>query len=493
MRVTHLQLQDIRCFADADLSLSGKINVIVGPNNSGKTTLLNAISLLQEPRIVSHHYARLNSEFGTVRIWVNKTDTPLVDARCDNFFAQTNEDYILTKQGEQNLQSWVGFPNSEPYNYVIPYQSRRKVAAYSEGIALSEVIQVTGTLSNLYAKVDRINNPEYQPAYDEYVKACDEILGFRVSTTNSAAGKKAAFIVRYQQTIPIDMMGEGVSNLLGLIVDLCRVENKLFIIEEAENDIHPQALKKLLDLIIEKSSTNQFVITTHSNIVLKHLGSSDGTKVFNVEMSMVDRIPTSTVNTVDTHEKRRAVLEDLGYEPFDYELWKYWIFFEEASAERICREFLIPWFTPEMTGKVRTFSAHSASEMKIKFNDFNRLFVFLHLQEMYKNRVWVIIDGGDSEKKILDDLSKTYISSDWSANQFRQLSYHNFEEYYPQRFASQIEVAIGETDKRRRIELKKALLEDVITFCAEDVEMAKSEFLTSAAEVIEVLKEMKID
>jgi hypothetical protein len=54
-------------------------------------------------------------------------------------------------------------------------------------------------------------------------------------------------------------------------------------------------------------------------------------------------------------------------------------------------------------------------------------------------------------------------------------------------------VAIGETDKRRRIELKKALLEDVITFCAEDVEMAKSEFLTSAAEVIAVLKEMKID
>ncbi len=314
-----------------------------------------------------------------------------------------------------------------------------------------------------------------------------------MSTTNSVAGKKAAFIVRYEQTIPIDMMGEGVSNLLGLIVDLCRAENKLFIIEEAENDIHPQALKKLLDLVIEKSSTNQFVITTHSNIVLKHLGSSDGTKVFNVEMSMVDRIPTSTVNIVDTHEKRRAVLEDLGYEPFDYELWKYWIFFEEASAERICRECLIPWFTPEMTGKVRTFSARSVSEMKVKFNDFNRLFVFLHLQEMYRNRVWVIIDGGDNEKKILDDLSTTYISSGWSANQFRQLSCHNFEEYYPQRFASQIEVAIGETDKRRRIELKKALLEDVITFCAEDVEIAKSEFLASAAEVIAVLKEMKID
>jgi energy-coupling factor transporter ATP-binding protein EcfA2 len=371
-----------------EISLSPGINIIVGPNNNGKTTLLNAVSILQQPRIVVESYSRLNSSLGTVRVWVDRTDLPGSDPRCDNYFTQTNEGSIQGRQGDQVVTNWQGFPNSEPNNFVIPYQSKRKVGGYSENITLNDVSQVTGTLSNLYAKVDRIANPEFQPAYDEYVKACDEILGFRVSTTNSGSGKKAAFVVRNEQNIPIDMMGEGISNLLGLIVDLCRVENKLFIIEEPENDIHPRALKRLLDLIVEKASKNQFIITTHSNIVLKHLGASPGTLVFNVQMTLEERIPTSVIHVVDTMEKRRAALEDLGYEPFDYELWDYWIFFEEASAERIFREFFIPWYAPKLKSKVRTFSARTVSEVAVKFDDFNRLFVFLHLQEEQRPVEW---------------------------------------------------------------------------------------------------------
>lgn len=491
MKITRLQLQNVRCFEIEDFNLSDRINVIVGPNNNGKTTILHAVSTLQLPRNFGQQFVRLNSSFGIVRIWVDKSDHPGLERQCNNFYTQTNMADIQGRLGDQTILSMAGFPNLEPNNFVIPYQSKRKVGGYSEGITLGEVSQVTGTLSNLYAKVDRIANPEFQPAYSEYIKACDEILGFRVSTTNSGNGKKAAFIVRNEQSIPIDMMGEGISNLLGLIVDLCRVENKLFIIEEPENDIHPQALKKLLDLIIAKSSMNQFLITTHSNIVLKHLGASPGTKVFNVEMSLMDRIPSSSIHAVDSQEKRRAVLEDLGYEPFDYEIWDYWIFFEESSAERICREFLIPWFVPKLKGKVRTFSARTVSEVALKFDDFNRLFIFLHLQEIYRNRVWVIIDGGENERSILEEIATKYKATGWSGRQFRQLTKHNFEEYFPQRFQADVAVAIGETDKRKRAERKRALLDRVIEFCAEQEETAKSEFQISANEIISLLKEVR--
>ena len=51
-------------------------------------------------------------------------------------------------------------------------------------------------------------------------------------------------------------MGEGVTNILGLITDLCVAENNIFLIEEPENDIHPKALKALLDLIASKADAN---------------------------------------------------------------------------------------------------------------------------------------------------------------------------------------------------------------------------------------------
>lgn len=490
MKITRVQLENIRCFENEEVHLSPGINVIVGPNNNGKSTILNSISLLQKSSGFGKQYTRINSSMGTVRIWIDRNHLS-GHLEIEHYYAQTSESHIQGIRNGMALLFWDGFPNSEPDNFIIPYQSKRKVGGYSENISYEVVNRVGGSLENLYAKIDRISNPEFKPAYDEYIRACDEIIGFRVSTTHSLHGKKAAFIIRNEENIPIDMMGEGISNLLGLIVDLCRVENKLFVIEEPENDIHPRALKKLLDLIVEKSSKNQFIITTHSNIVLKDLGACQDSKLLSVEMSLVDRIPTSKVHVVDTPEKRRAVLEDLGYEPFDYDMWNYWIFFEESSAERICRDFLIPWYVESLQNKVRTFSAHSVSEVAVKFEDFNKLFVFLHLEPTYKNRVWIVVDNGENEKSIINNLKIKYCDSGWSAKQFQQFSKHNFEEYYPSRFSSEVEQALAEPDKRKRSEIKKLLLEKVIKFCEEDEYAAKQEFQFSAKEVIDFLMEVK--
>lgn len=492
MKVTRVQIENIRCFVKEDLQLSPGINVIVGPNNNGKTTLLNCISDLQDPRCVGNDYTRIGTELGSVRIWLDNSLKPGVDKRINNYLLRTNSGHIQGCEKGTVISGNVGrLPNKEPANYIIPYQSKRKVGGYNEEIDLNQLSQVTGTLSNLYAKIDRISNPEYQPAYDEYVTACDAILGFRVSTVSSQGGKKAAYIVRNEQNIPIDMMGEGISNLLGLIVDLCRVENKLFIIEEPENDIHPRALKSLLDLIVKKSDHNQFIVTTHSNIVVRHLGSAEDSRLYNIDMSLNERMPTSSVSLVDSPEKRRLVLEDLGYELFDFDLWDYWIFFEESSAERIFRDFLIPWFAPGLQHRVRTFSARSVNQVSLKFEDFNRLFVFLHLQETYRNRVWVVVDGGEMESRIIESLADKYEQSGWDREQFRQFQKHDFEEYYPERFSTEVAIAISEPDRKKKAELKKDLLNKIVDFCASDGVLAKKEFKVSAVDLIDFLSMVK--
>jgi len=414
-----------------------------------------------------------------------------IDERVNRFHTKTDSGNIQLYVNDTNHGYIGGIQNVEPHNFIIPFQSKRKVGGYSEVISYDEVSRVNGTLSNLYAKIDRISNPEFQPAYDEYIKACDEIIGFRVTTSASAGGKKAAYIVRNEEHIPLDVMGEGITNLLGLIVDLCRVQNKLFVIEELENDIHPKALKNLLNLIVEKSKSNQFIISTHSNIVLRHLGAPPKTIIYNIEMEMVDRIPTSKVKLVDTQEKRMEALEDLGYEAFDFNLWNHWIFFEEASAERVVRELLIPWFIPSMNNRVRTFSARTSNEVAVKFDDFNRLFVFLHLQKIYKNKAYVIIDSGIEEGKILKNISDRYVPLGWKGENFIQLSKHDFEEYYPANFSDKVIALLNENNRKEKKALKEALLNDVIKFSQENREMAMDEFSRSATEVIEILKNIE--
>lgn len=274
-----------------------------------------------------------------------------------------------------------------------------------------------------------------------------------------------------------------------IAVNLCVAKNKLFLIEEPENDIHPKALKGLLKLVAKKSIENQFVITTHSNIVTKFLGSQSENKIFYVSNVLENRIPKSTISVVgNLPQERRKVLEELGYEMFDFDLWGGWLFLEESSSEKIIREYLIPWFVSELKNELRTFSARSLDEVESKFADFNNLFVFLHLQPSYKNKVWVIVDAGDREKAIIDKMKGIYTQSGWHEDQFLQFKEHDFERYYPEQFQEQVDEILNISEKRERWNRKKALLEEVEAWLKDDEGRGKEALQDSAREVIEILK-----
>jgi predicted ATPase len=501
MWISEIDLKCIKSFHEAYLNLSKGINIIIGSNNCGKSTILQSALNLQRSQYSSTSL-RLQTGTGVSCLQVRE---------INNFFKQymqideSDYGFIETTIGQKGILGvWIQnsgkvktaqvsgniFPESEPDNLIYPYLSKRKVTQFREVINKAEANAVTGELSHLYAKVDRLTNPSV-PAHKAYMNACRDILNFEITSTPSDGGKKAALIVNNQDSISIDSMGEGVSNLLGLIVDLCLAENQVFLIEEPENDVHPRALKKLLELIVKKSKTNQFLITTHSNIVLKYLGAQTSSKIFQVSMELIDRLPTSKVREVEnTPEERQAVLEDLGYEFFDIDFWSAWLILEESSAEKIIREYLINWFVPELKGKLRTFSARSLSEVELKFDDFNRLFVFLHLQSIYKNRAWVLIDEGDQESEVIQKLKDKYCPSGWSEESFLQLSEHDFEKYYPEVFREDIEIILGESNKQKKRAEKKALLEKVETWIKEDENRAKSAFEKSASEVIMILKKI---
>jgi predicted ATPase len=495
--ISELRIENLRSFSSAEIKFSSGINILIGRNNSGKSTILQAMLLLQSQVLVGSDIRRISSSTpnAVVEIFYLGDETTLKSSgEYDNFHRYTissgNRFDIVGSTGSQSSGGWdARFKPVEPQNLIYPYLSKRKVGSFSEAINESCTNLVQGNFTHLVAKIDRLINPDL-PSHRQYRKACQEILGFSISTTASANGKKAVYIVDDFNHISLDAMGEGISNLLGLIVDLCIAKDKVFLIEEPENDIHPLALKKLMDLIYEKSTNNQFIITTHSNIVLKHLGSHPESKIFKVDMKFQDQLPTSSVSVADqSPESRREILEDLDYELYDFDLWKAWLFLEESSAEKIIREYLVPWFTPKLSGKLRTFSAGSRDQVPMKFDDFNRLFVFLHLEASYKDRAWIVIDSGEEEEKIISQLKTKYKS--WNSDCFRTWDQHDFESYYPSQFEDQIKQTLSIANKKDKREAKKELLEDVESWINQDESTAKESFSKSAQFVINILKDIE--
>ena len=496
MKITRLHLNNVRGYVDhPPINFSRKINVIVGANNSGKSTILNSIFLLQRHGVLGANDITIGSTNGHIDFFYEGNHLPNIEFDGEGAYLRyflSNNSMRLIMLNESATHGVGPIPEQEPHNLIYPYLSKRKSVDFSNAITEENANSVTGNFQNLASKIDRISTKEFQPANSEYVKACHDILGFEISTLAKGNGKQAVLFVKNLEHIPLPSMGEGVSNVIALIADLCMAENKIFIIEEPENDIHPKALKSLLQLIINKSERNQFFISTHSNIVVKHLGGVEGTKVFEVTNDDHDierpKLALSKIKEVPQElSERRRVLENLGYDYFDYDLWAGWIFLEEASAEVIIRDYLIKWFFPDLKLKLRTFSASSSSQIIPKFEDFNRLFVFLHLQPTYKNRVWVFIDSGDDETKIIDKLKSVYVNSGWNPLNFGQFSKHDFEEYYPEFFQAGVKRVLSIDNIQSKREEKRILLDNVKSWIHGNEETAMQEFKKSANEIIEIL------
>jgi predicted ATP-dependent endonuclease of OLD family len=512
MKISTVRIANWKSFADSGVVKLGDINVIVGRNNGGKSAFLRAVHLMQSGAPVASGDVRLGAAEGDVTLELvsdnlgadvqrhypqQQSISDLRSATLVIRFSRQGDNINLAAHaldvelnGSRNSFSVGAVVAEEPGNFIYNYLSKRKVQAFDQIVDRQRTRAVAPDLRHLVSKVARLANQDYERA-DEYAELCRKVLNLRISTHPAQNGQQAGISVGRFDTISIEAMGEGVSSMLGLIADLCVAENCLFLIEEPENDVHPESLKALLAAIVAKSSSNQFLITTHSNIVVRHLAAAPNSRLFEVTVSDPSSAepPTSRIRDVGSApEDRIEVLRQLGYELYDFDLHDGWLILEESSAEAVVH-CLIPLFTPRLA-RVRTVSAGGVDRVGPMFEDFKRLFLFAHLERHYNKRAWVIVDGDEIGKRVVAKLQAGY--KDWPSGHFCTWSEENFEKYYPAEFADRVAEVLAMPHGQHKQQAKKKLVEEVKAWVDEQPEgVVRAAFESSAGEVIEALREIE--
>ncbi len=497
MKIDSIQLVNFRSFAKTEAIELGAVDVLIGANNSGKSSVLKALYLMQSGAGSGMPDVRVGNTHAEITLEVS-------DIQGNRSFAKTGDmkkarlvirlDSVDRKNGGTGMtltspsgQQFNGSPLSHiaPEHFVVPYLAKRKTSGYGEDVRSQYALQILPTMTHLAAKLSRISNPSF-PAFEEYSATCKEVLGFLVTAVPSENGQQPGVYLPSGETLTIDQMGEGVPNIVQLLADLSTSQGKLFLIEEPENDLHPRALKALLELISRSAKSNQFVISTHSNIVVRHLGSLEGARIYNVSAEF-GKLPTEArISRIgDTVEARMEVLRDLGYSFSDFDLWDGWLILEESSAERILRDYLIPWFAPKLS-RVRTLAVNGTGNVGATFDDFQRLVRFTHLERAYAGAAWVRVDGDESGQAVIAKLRSSY--SEWPADRFDFFKKNSFELYYPAHFEEQVKQVLGLMDRKSRRSAKHQLLDQVRAWLDEDEERGKEALQMSAQEIIEDLR-----
>lgn len=531
MHVETLNIENIRSYKKAKLDFSPTINLLLGANNSGKSTILKCIQTLQQNgnsltkddirkgiktgkvhiRIsnIPETYSKLLSLTKNVTykdiVWgsyiledktKHKHESVLIDHIRQNLFLHDKIEIVTTGALQTDPKTFRGFSAMEDENnFIYPFLSKRKTQYYSGQGGRDTAYNISDDLRNLPSRIQNLANGSHF-FHEEFTQHCLDILGFKIAkvpgNTNNHEDKLGVFATT-SETIFLESMGEGVANILGLLSILLTEDNKLFLIEELENDIHPGSLKKLLDLIIEKSKTNQFIISTHSNIVLKYLATVPEAKIFytnwDIEINTADKtkIPTTTISEIENAPTERLqILENLGYDLFDFDLHTSYLILEESSAESIIKKFLIPEFVPELNSRLKTIAANGAGDLPARFDDFLRLFVFVHSNPVYHHKAWVIADGDPAGLENIEKLKVKFPT--WSPEYFMTFSKDYFEEYYPDKFRDEFITINAIQDKRKKKQEKAELTIRVLHWIDENRLEAIETFRETAKEVIAVLQ-----
>lgn len=325
------------------------------------------------------------------------------------------------------------------------------------------------------------------PDHDRFNQAVLEIIGIPITTKASNSGKEAGYYFDRKNFVTLENMGDGVTEMVALIVELCTEENKIFVLEEPETNLHPKGLKALLGMVRAASETNQFFIATHSNAVVRELSDAKNGKVFRVYRNGEHHTSPSKVEEVEkSPQAHLELLRELGYEFADFDLHDGWLFLEESSAERVIRDILIPLFVPQLLGRLRTFSSGGVDALEPSVADFQRLMVFIHLQPVYKDRLWV---GADNDASGIDTINRMRSSfPQLNEEALTNFGQEQFEYFYPIQFQEKAKTILEIDDKRIKRLQKLELLIEVLEWTKTNPVEAKKAWAISADEPIKLLQ-----
>jgi AAA15 family ATPase/GTPase len=309
-----LKIENFRGFETLELKQFGRINLLVGENNCGKTSILEAIQLLCS-RGNLEPLSQLMFGRGEVLINDERKLSPLnrremLDV-CHLFYGHglTLDNKFTISSGDDRVECLIGeihqqaslFDNDDDFQdlsqnlemvlFWIFSQERegiRFLLSPEGGVASDHLRRNRRELKNSAIKTQFVTSSSLTSdamieLFDQIVlKPEEEIITKALQTIDPEIERIASVAVsraRYSgrtgfkirrsgttQPVPIGSMGDGIWRMLGLSLAAACTKDGVLLVDEIDTGLHYSAMSKMWKMIWEtaKQSNVQVFATTHS-------------------------------------------------------------------------------------------------------------------------------------------------------------------------------------------------------------------------------------
>jgi AAA15 family ATPase/GTPase len=286
-----LHIKNFRCFEDLTIPSLGRVNLIVGKNNSGKSTLLDAIYV----------FSQAGLQEALLDILYEKNEFSYLDRPQTKDFAK-----LFPNRELKGSESFLSIGNLEKNNCInIAYKKEKTNQALDDEIFQLDIYRENNhaviylghsfdinykTNVKLYScksvpttlmTEDAMNDIWDELILSSHDTACEEWLRLIIPDfqqllfikSPSGHGERVAFL-KFKDTkknAPLKSFGEGVYRLLQIYLKAFQAQGGYLLIDEFENGLHYSIQDEIWSKIflIAKELNIQVFASTHSRDALE--------------------------------------------------------------------------------------------------------------------------------------------------------------------------------------------------------------------------------
>lgn len=335
MTIERVIVKNYRVLREADIFLRPTLNIIVGDNESGKSTLLEAINLALRCQINKKHAMQelhpflLNVDATQEFIHSHKSGNPMAPPRALIELYIVDKPEFAELKGTNNInganvpgvslsislnesfyeefREYVSDPNEIndiPIEYYhVVWQSFAGHPISTRAIPIRSTMIDSSSISSTYAankyvldivrdyltNKQRVNlSLSYRSMKDLFLEnkniekinqalveksgeITDRLISVSLDTTTRSSWETG--VIPHLNNIPLTLVGKGEQSAIKIKLAIeSEANTDILLIEEPENHLSHANLNKLISHIETRSDSKQLIVTTHSSFVLNKLG-----------------------------------------------------------------------------------------------------------------------------------------------------------------------------------------------------------------------------
>jgi predicted ATP-dependent endonuclease of OLD family len=338
-----LKIENFRCFRSFELQQLGRLNLLVGTNNCGKTSVLEAIQLLVSQsnlrRLATTMIARgeyvldddsldIRNLFHGHEIFIgNKLSISGENDSGTNSISVSVEE-AGDKHSSLDVSGRIAFRRGNKSSS-IPLSLK----GYVRALRLNNEDFVDLGIKTRFLTSSSLDSKQMMDLFEQIVLTPEEELVIEAlkiveknieriapgSFREGYSGSRSGFAVRLSnsdQRIPIGSMGDGAWRMLGLALALVDAKDGFLLVDEIDTGFHFSTMSTMWKLIWEtaKKLNIQVFATTHNSDCWTSLAAIANTESPSEEGITIQRIEKDKPHSVVFNERQVVIAAERGIE-----------------------------------------------------------------------------------------------------------------------------------------------------------------------------------